>query len=49
MEDSSTGPYSESGFKPAPLLGEANEYVYMDLLGLTQKEYKTFIQKGIIG
>jgi len=49
MADSSTGAYSATDFKPAPLLGEANEYVYMELLGLTRKEYKTFIQKGIIG
>jgi benzylsuccinate CoA-transferase BbsF subunit len=49
MTNSSTHSYSKAEFKPAPFLGEANEYVYMDLLGLTRNEYNTYIKKGIIG
>lgn len=48
IPDSSTDPYSDVDIKPSPLLGEANNYVYMDLLGLTEAEYTSYIQKGII-
>ncbi len=36
-------------WKAAPLLGEANRYVYMELLGLTEKEFSSYVQKGVIG
>jgi len=48
IPDSSTDPYSDVDLKSSPLLGEANNYVYMDLLGLTEAEYTSYIQKGII-
>lgn len=48
IPDASTDPSSEMDWKSAPLLGEANRYVYRDLIGLTEKEYKSYIQKGII-
>lgn len=37
------------GWKRAPLLGEDNEYVYLELLGLTEAEFNSYIEKGIIG
>jgi crotonobetainyl-CoA:carnitine CoA-transferase CaiB-like acyl-CoA transferase len=44
FEESST-----MGWKAAPLLGEDNRYVYMELLGLTEGELSSHIEKGIIG
>jgi crotonobetainyl-CoA:carnitine CoA-transferase CaiB-like acyl-CoA transferase len=35
-------------WKAAPLLGEDNRYVYVDLLGLTEDELSFYIEKGII-
>jgi len=35
-------------WKAAPLLGEDNRYVYMELLGLTEGELSSYIEKGII-
>jgi crotonobetainyl-CoA:carnitine CoA-transferase CaiB-like acyl-CoA transferase len=35
--------------KPAPLLGEDNEYVFGELLGLSQAEMDRLVQDGIIG
>jgi crotonobetainyl-CoA:carnitine CoA-transferase CaiB-like acyl-CoA transferase len=37
------------GWKAAPLLGEDNRYVYMELLGLTESELFSYVEKGIIG
>ena len=34
--------------KPAPLLGEDNRYVFIDLLGFTESEYAAYTKKGII-
>lgn len=36
-------------WKAAPLLGEDNRYVYMELLGLTEGEFSSYVQKGVIG
>jgi crotonobetainyl-CoA:carnitine CoA-transferase CaiB-like acyl-CoA transferase len=36
-------------WKAAPLLGEDNEYVYIGLLGLNEREFSSYVQKGIIG
>jgi crotonobetainyl-CoA:carnitine CoA-transferase CaiB-like acyl-CoA transferase len=36
-------------WKSAPLLGEDNEYVFLELLGLTEVEFGSYIEKGIIG
>ena len=37
------------GWKSAPLLGEDNRYVFIELLGLTEGEFSSLIEKGIIG
>jgi crotonobetainyl-CoA:carnitine CoA-transferase CaiB-like acyl-CoA transferase len=37
------------GWKAAPLLGEDNRYVYIELLGLTESEFSSYVEKGIIG
>lgn len=34
--------------KPAPLLGEDNRYVYMELLGLTEAEFAAYVREGVI-
>ncbi|MEE8541422.1 MAG: CoA transferase [Desulfobacterales bacterium] len=41
-------PGATSDWKPSPLLGEANRYVYMDLLRLSEQEFSTYVEKGII-
>ena len=38
----------ESPWKSSPLLGEDNQYVYSELLGLTEDEFKDYRNKGII-
>jgi benzylsuccinate CoA-transferase BbsF subunit len=35
--------------RAAPLLGQDNEYVYRELLGIEEKQYLEYIEKGIIG
>jgi crotonobetainyl-CoA:carnitine CoA-transferase CaiB-like acyl-CoA transferase len=37
------------GWKAAPLLGEDNRYVFLELLGLTESQLSSHIKKGIIG
>ena len=37
------------GWKAGPLLGEDNRYVFLKLLGLTEGEFSSLIEKGIIG
>jgi crotonobetainyl-CoA:carnitine CoA-transferase CaiB-like acyl-CoA transferase len=37
------------GWKAAPLLGEDNRYVFLELLGLTEGELSSCAEKGIIG
>lgn len=39
---------STSNWKSSPLLGQDNRYVYMDLLGLTDQEFSSYVEKGII-
>lgn len=36
-------------WQAAPLLGEANEYVFKELLGLSESEYSRHVEKGVIG
>ena len=36
-------------WKAAPLLGEHNRYVFLDLLGLTEEELSAYIAQGVIG
>jgi crotonobetainyl-CoA:carnitine CoA-transferase CaiB-like acyl-CoA transferase len=36
-------------WKASPLLGEDNSYVYRELLGLSEDELSSYIEKGIIG
>jgi len=39
---------SKVEWESAPLLGEDNRYVYMELLGFTEGELSSYIEKGII-
>ncbi len=39
---------STLNWKSAPLLGEDNRYVYMDLLGLTENQLSSYTERGII-
>jgi crotonobetainyl-CoA:carnitine CoA-transferase CaiB-like acyl-CoA transferase len=39
---------SKDKWKAAPLLGEDNRYVYTELLGFTEGELSSYIEKGII-
>jgi len=43
MEGISAGEWT-----PAPLLGSDNRYVYQELLGLTEAEFRAYIKKGVI-
>jgi crotonobetainyl-CoA:carnitine CoA-transferase CaiB-like acyl-CoA transferase len=36
-------------WKPAPLLGEDNRYVFIELLGFTEEAFSLLIEKGVIG
>jgi crotonobetainyl-CoA:carnitine CoA-transferase CaiB-like acyl-CoA transferase len=50
--DASPMKFSDSvtaDWKTAPLLGEDNRYVYMELLGMTEGELFSYIEKGVIG
>ncbi len=38
----------EAGWKAAPLLGQDNRYVFRELLGLTEEEFSSYMEKGII-
>jgi crotonobetainyl-CoA:carnitine CoA-transferase CaiB-like acyl-CoA transferase len=37
------------GWKAAPQLGADNRYVFLELLGLTESELSSYVEKGIIG
>ncbi len=37
-----------TGWKAAPLLGEDNRYVFLELLGLTERELSSYIERGIV-
>ncbi len=37
------------GWKAAPTVGEDNRYVYLELLGLTEEEFSSYSEKGVIG
>ena len=39
---------SHAIWKAAPLLGEDNGYVFLELLGLTESEFSSYIEKGVI-
>lgn len=39
---------STAGWKAAPLLGEDNRYVYMELLGMKEQEFSSYVERGII-
>ena len=41
--------YPKPHWKAAPLLGEDNHYVFTELLGLTEDEVSSYIERGIIG
>ena len=38
----------KADWKAAPLLGEDNRYVYRELLGFTEEELSSYVEKGII-
>jgi len=40
---------TRADWKASPLLGEDNRYVYLELLGLTEKELSLYIERGIVG
>jgi len=42
------GQRSTSNWKSSPLLGEDNQYVYTELIGLTDQEFSSYVEKGII-
>ncbi len=51
MTDTSPMKFSERAITPwkaAPLLGQDNQYVYRELLGLSEAEFASYIEKGII-
>ena len=39
----------KDAWKAAPLLGEANQYVFKELLGLSEEQYSLYVKRGIIG
>jgi crotonobetainyl-CoA:carnitine CoA-transferase CaiB-like acyl-CoA transferase len=52
LSDSSPIRFTEGStgdWKAAPLLGEDNRYVYTELLGFTEGEVSSYVEKGIIG
>ena len=61
LEQPSTGRHAYTGMMwkmtetpngirlPAPMLGEHNEYVFKELLGVTEAEYKSLEEKGHVG
>ena len=51
VADSPVIRFSDDSFpdwKAAPLLGEANQYVFRELLGLSELEYCEYVERGII-
>jgi crotonobetainyl-CoA:carnitine CoA-transferase CaiB-like acyl-CoA transferase len=40
---------STADWKAAPQLGEDNRYVFLELLGLTESELSSYIEKGVVG
>jgi len=40
---------ASAGWKAAPLLGEDNRYVYMELLNFSESKLTSYIEKGVIG
>ena len=36
-------------FRPAPTLGQHNEYVYKELIGLSDQEYQKLVDDQVIG
>jgi len=40
---------TKADWKAAPLLGEDNRYVYIELLGLRESELSSYIERGVVG
>lgn len=36
-------------WRPAPFLGEDNEYVFLQLLGLDEQQFSDYVKRGVIG
>ena len=52
VSDSSPVRFEEDftvGWKAAPQLGEDNQYIFLELLGLTESELLSYTEKGVIG
>jgi crotonobetainyl-CoA:carnitine CoA-transferase CaiB-like acyl-CoA transferase len=45
LQDTADGP----PFKPAPTLGQHNEYVYKEVIGLSDQEYQKLVDDQVIG
>lgn len=41
--------YSKDTWRASPLLGEDNHYVFTKLIGLTEEEFSSYVERGIIG
>jgi len=39
---------SQDDWKAAPLLGEDNRYIYMELLGFTEEQFSSYLERKII-
>jgi crotonobetainyl-CoA:carnitine CoA-transferase CaiB-like acyl-CoA transferase len=48
MPVSTQAAFAEVELKAAPSLGEANDYVFKGLLGMRDKDFKTYVRKGVI-
>ncbi len=40
--------HRETSWRPSPLLGEANKYVFGELLGMTKAAIRSYVEEGII-
>jgi len=41
--------FTTTDWRSAPLLGEDNRYIFMELLGLRESELSAYVKKGIVG
>jgi benzylsuccinate CoA-transferase BbsF subunit len=44
-----SGDKSSERWKPAPFLGEDNRYLFLELLGFTERQFRDYVKRGIIG
>jgi len=48
IEASNQTSFPEVAPKAAPSMGEGNQYVYRDLLGMSEEEFASYLEKGVI-